>query len=63
LDQEYKRDKKKGLDIDIPINYYPNDNPSLPPTVRWRSHANLFFSNWLNYYVYQETPYNIDDID
>lgn len=59
---EYKRDIKKGLDIDVPKNYFPNDDPTLEPRVRWKSHANLLFSNWLNYYVYQATPYDIDDI-
>ena len=62
LDKEYKRDVKKGLKIDIPINYYKDDNPKNGPIVRWRSHANLLFTNWLNYFVYQETPYNIEDI-
>jgi len=62
LDREYRRDKDKGLEIDVPKNYYPDDMPSKPPVVRWRAHANLFFSNWLNY-VYQETPYNLDDLD
>ncbi|OON92998.1 MAG: homoserine O-succinyltransferase [Candidatus Epulonipiscioides saccharophilum] len=57
LDQEYKRDKNLGLDINIPYNYYPDDNPQLKPEVKWRSHANLLFSNWLNYHVYQEVPY------
>ena len=62
LDSEYKRDIAKGLDIDIPKNYYPNNDSNMRPLVRWRSTANLMFSNWLNYFVYQETPYNIDDI-
>lgn len=62
LDNEYKRDVAKGLPIKIPQNYYRDDNPDNGPVVRWRGHANLLFSNWLNYYVYQETPYNIDDI-
>ncbi len=62
LDTEYKRDKGKGLEIDIPKNYYRDNNPELPPVVRWRAHANLLFSNWLNYFVYQETPYDIRDI-
>lgn len=57
LKWEYDRDVAKGLDIAIPRNYYPNDDPSKPPIVLWRGHANLLFSNWLNYYVYQETPY------
>jgi homoserine O-succinyltransferase len=62
LDTEYKRDLAKGLPIQMPRNYYRNDDPSQPPVVRWRGHANLLFSNWLNYYVYQETPFNIDEI-
>lgn len=62
LDTEYKRDVAKGLSIDAPQNYYLNDNPDEKPIVRWRSHANLLFSNWLNYYVYQETPFDIRDI-
>jgi homoserine O-succinyltransferase len=62
LKSEYDRDIAKGLDIKVPRNYYPNDNPTLRPTVKWRSHANLLFSNWLNYYVYQETPYNMKEI-
>lgn len=62
LDNEYKRDVAKGLPIKIPQNYYRDDNPDNGPVVRWRGHANLLFSNWLNYYVYQETPYNIDEI-
>lgn len=59
LDSEYKRDLAKGLPIQMPRNYYRDDNPSNPPVVRWRAHANLLFSNWINYYVYQETPYDI----
>ncbi len=62
LDTEYKRDLGKGLPIRMPQNYYQNDDPSLPPYVSWRAHGNLLFSNWLNYYVYQETPYDINDI-
>ncbi|GHU01170.1 homoserine O-succinyltransferase [Spirochaetia bacterium] len=61
LDREYRRDLAKGLPIAIPRNYYPNDDPSRAPVVRWRAHAHLFFSNWLNY-VYQETPYNLADL-
>ncbi|MDR2808328.1 MAG: homoserine O-succinyltransferase [Spirochaetaceae bacterium] len=57
LDQEYRRDRSKGLPIAIPKNYYPNNNPDAAPVVLWRAHAHLFFSNWINY-VYQETPYN-----
>lgn len=62
LDTEYKRDLSKGLPIHKPYNYYTNDDPSLPPMVTWRAHGNMLFSNWLNYYVYQETPYNLDEI-
>lgn len=62
LDAEYKRDLEKGLPIKMPVNYYRDDNPELGPLVRWRSHANLLFTNWLNYFVYQLTPYNIDTI-
>ena len=62
LKSEYDRDKKAGLDIRIPINYYPDDDPTRVPVVRWRSVANLLFANWLNYYVYQETPFRIEDI-
>jgi len=63
LKTEYYRDINKGLDIDIPKNYFPGNDPGNPPLVTWRGHANLFFSNWLNYYVYQITPYNIETID
>lgn len=62
LKNEYDRDIAKGLDIEIPKNYYFNDDPQKPPVVRWRSHANLLFMNWLNYYVYQETPYDLGNI-
>lgn len=58
LDIEYKRDLDKGLDIDIPYNYYPDDNPDNPPLLTWRAHSNAIYTNWLNYYVYQGTPYN-----
>ncbi|HPC71672.1 MAG TPA: homoserine O-succinyltransferase, partial [Treponema sp.] len=61
LDREYRRDVAKGLPIKIPRNYYPQDNPDLPPVVRWRAHAHLFFSNWINY-VYQETPYDLNTL-
>ena len=54
---EYTRDKDKGLPIEVPHNYFPGDNPGNTPVSTWRSHAHLFYSNWLNYYVYQETPY------
>lgn len=59
LKTEYDRDVGLGLPINIPDNYYPNDDPTRTPVVRWRSAANLLFSNWLNYYVYQETPYDL----
>jgi len=62
LDTEYKRDLGKGLPIQKPYNYYLDDDPEKGPLVTWRAHGNLMFQNWLNYYVYQETPYNIDDI-
>ncbi len=62
IDAEYRRDLGKELPIEMPRNYYRNNDPSLPPLVRWRAHANLFFSNWLNYYVCQETPYDINRI-
>lgn len=57
LDNEYRRDIGKGLDIAVPKNYYPNDDPSQTPLLSWRCHANTIYTNWLNYYVYQETPY------
>lgn len=59
LRDEYLRDVQKGLDIAIPCNYFPDDNPDKAPDVKWRGHANLLFSNWLNYYVYQKTPFNL----
>lgn len=62
LDIEYKRDLGKRLPIEMPKNYYTDDNPDNPPLVRWRSQANMLFVNWLNYFVYQKTPYNIDAI-
>lgn len=62
LSSEYFRDKEKGLNIAVPKHYFPYDDPSQPPHFIWRCHANLMFSNWLNYCVYQETPYNLDDI-
>ncbi len=63
LDSEYKRDKAKNLPVEIPKNYYPQNNPDNKPVMRWRSTANLLFANWLNYYVYQETPYNLEEIE
>ena len=62
LDKEYKRDVGKRDDVELPKNYYYHDDPNEEPLVTWRAHANLFYSNWINYYVYQETPYNIDEI-
>ena len=62
LKNEYFRDLDKGMNPNIPANYFTNDDPKKKPLVRWRSHAHLLFSNWLNYFVYQITPYNIDDI-
>lgn len=62
LDNEYKRDKDIRDDVEMPVNYYLDDNPNNPPVVRWRAHANLFYSNWINYYIYQETPYDISKI-
>ncbi len=62
LDKEYKRDLAKGLPIDMPVNYYREGNPNNGPLVRWRSTANLLFTNWLNYYVYQATPFDLNDI-
>jgi homoserine O-succinyltransferase len=59
---EYARDVKKGLNIEVPKNYFPDDNPAQPPVVTWRAHAQLLYTNWLNYYVYQTTPYDINNI-
>jgi|GEM_PF-590106 len=63
LKAEYDRDLAAGMHPDIPLNYYPKDDPSRPPIVRWRSVAHLLFANWLNYYVYQGTPYELDSLD
>ena len=63
LKKEYLRDKNQGLEIEIPKNYFPNDDDTKDPVVRWRSCANLFYSNWLNYFVYQTTPYDITKIN
>jgi len=60
LDQEYKRDLEKGINPSIPVNYYPNDDVMQKPNLSWRSHANNLYTNWLNYYVYQITPYELD---
>ena len=62
LNKEYLRDKNQGLPIHVPENYFPGDDDTKEPIVRWRSHANLLFSNWLNYFVYQTTPYDIMEI-
>ncbi len=62
LDHEYRRDKDIRDDVDIPRNYYRDNDPEKGPNVTWRAHANLFYANWINYYVYQETPYNINEI-
>ncbi|MBD0380128.1 homoserine O-acetyltransferase MetA [Paenibacillus sedimenti] len=63
LKWEYDRDVNKGLEIAVPKNYYPNDDPSRQPYNTWRAHANLLFSNWLNYYVYQETPFDLNAVN
>ncbi len=62
LDSEYKRDKAKGLPIRLPVNYYPNDDDTQRPLLQWRSHGNIMYANWLNYYVYQQTPYQFIDV-
>ena len=63
LDKEYRRDKDVRDDVELPVNYYRDNDPSKAPDVSWRAHANLFYSNWINYYVYQETPYDINKIE
>ena len=63
LRREYLRDKEAGLEIDVPKNYFPNDDDTKEPIVTWRSAANLLYSNWLNYFVYQTTPYDLNQID
>ena len=63
LKNEYLRDKNAGLPIDLPKNYFPDDDDTKEPIVKWRSCANLLYSNWLNYFVYQSTPYNIEEIE
>ncbi|MBQ1516299.1 MAG: homoserine O-succinyltransferase, partial [Lachnospiraceae bacterium] len=62
LEKEYLRDKNAGLPIDVPKNYYPNDDDTQEPRLRWRSSASLLYSNWLNYFVYQTTPFDIKNI-
>jgi len=59
LDKEYKRDLEKGMDIQMPVNYYPNDDVNERPFLQWRSHANCLYTNYLDYYVYQMTPYDL----
>lgn len=63
LDTEYRRDLSRGMNIQVPYNYYRDDNPDNPPLLTWRAHSNALYTNWLNYYVYQVTPYDIDTID
>lgn len=63
LDGEYKRDMGKGINPDIPVNYYTDDNPEIRPYLTWRATSNCLYSNWLNYYVYQATPYDLNDLD
>lgn len=63
LANEYFRDKDKGLDIQVPKHYFPYDDPSQPPHFNWRAHANLLFSNWINYCVYQKTPYDLNELE
>ena len=62
LHNEYMRDLNRGLDIHLPFNYYPADDCTKKPMMEWRSHCNTLYSNWLNYYVYQNTPYLLDEI-
>ena len=62
LKNEYLRDRNAGLDTAVPENYFPDNNPENPPIVRWRGHANLLYSNWLNYFVYQTTPYDLTEL-
>ncbi|MCL2883688.1 MAG: homoserine O-succinyltransferase [Coriobacteriia bacterium] len=62
LDKEYRRDLAAGLNPAIPVNYYPNDDPERPPIQRWKTYAHQFFANWLNYYVYQETPFDLSEL-
>ena len=63
LAAEYERDVKLGKEISVPFNYYPEDDPKKTPLFKWRGHANLFFINWINHHVYQETPYNLDELE
>jgi homoserine O-succinyltransferase len=63
LQKEYERDLQKGLPIHIPVNYFPDDDPAKRPRLQWRAHSNNLYSNWLNYYVYQVTPYVLDEFE
>ena len=63
LDNEYKRDRFIRDDVGVPVNYYMDDDPEKQPVIKWRAHANLFYHNWINYYIYQETPYDISKIE
>ena len=63
LDAEYQRDIGKGIKIDVPVNYYPDDDPAKKPMLQWRAHGNTLYSNWLNYYVYQLTPYDLEKVE
>ena len=63
LKAEYLRDREAGLDTAVPANYFPGDDPEKEPVMAWRSHANLLYSNWLNYFVYQTTPYDLADLN
>ena len=62
LAKEYFRDVEKGLPIKVPKNYFPGDDPTKAPTVTWRAHSTLLFTNWLNYYVYQGTPFDLEEL-
>ena len=62
LNDEYVRDLNADLEPKIPCNYYPDDDPGKPPVVRWRAHGSLLFTNWINYYVYQTTPYDLNQL-
>ena len=62
LKDEYERDIRRGLDPEIPVNYFNHDNPREEPMLQWRSHSSLLYCNWINYYVYQATPYDLNEI-
>ena len=62
LAKEYFRDKEKGVDIEIPYNYFPNDDTNATPRMEWKGTANIIFNNWLNYFVYQKTPYDLSTL-